>query len=182
MDVRVIAATSKNLEDEVARGSFREDLFYRLNVFPITLPPLRDRTADIEPLANHFLNRFNLRYDMNVEGIDPTAISLLLRYGWPGNVRELENCIERALVISEKRVLLPENISSVVKTEGSLPEKEAVFEGYSLKVARKELEKVFIARALKATEGNRTRASRLLEISHPSLLSKIKEHDLSELS
>ena len=95
IDVRVIAATAKHLEDEVSKGTFREDLFFRLNVLPIKLPPLRDRPEDIPLLCQHFLDRFNIRLEKEIKGITPTAMSLLLKHSWPGNVRELENIIER---------------------------------------------------------------------------------------
>ncbi len=178
IDVRVIAATSKNLDDEVKNGTFREDLFFRLNVMPIQLPPLKDRPEDIPILSQHFINRFNISLEKNIKGITPAAMSILLKYHWPGNVRELGNVIERAVVLAEETILVPENFPFDLD-EGSKKEKvEDFFDGHSLKAAQKILEKRLITKALQATDGNRTKAARILEISHPSLLSKIKTYNI----
>lgn len=178
IDVRVIAATSKNLEDEVQRGTFREDLFFRLNVLPIQLPLLKDRPEDIPILCQHFIDRFNISLKKNIKGITPAAMSLLLKYSWPGNVRELGNVIERAVVLAEETMLLPENFPLDLGDGLGTERMESFFNGYSLKAAQKILEKRLITKALKATDGNRTKAARMLEISHPSLLSKIKAYDI----
>ena len=178
IDVRVIAATSKNLEDETKNGTFREDLFFRLNVMPIQLPPLKDRPEDIPILSQHFINRFNISLEKNIKGITPAAMSILLKYHWPGNVRELGNVIERAVVLAEETILVPENFPLDL---GKIQEREKVedfFDGHSLKAAQKILEKRLIIKALEATNGNRTKAARILEISHPSLLSKIKAYNI----
>ena len=178
VDVRVITATAKNLEEEVQAGSFREDLFYRLNVMAITLPPLRDREEDIPPLIQHFIQRFNRTFGKNLVEVAPAAMSLLLGYSWPGNVRELENIIERAAVLCETDAIEPEHLPPGF---GS-PERgcfDLALEGEtSLKKAQRALEKQMITRALEETGGNRTRAAKILEISHPSLLSKIKAYDI----
>ena len=179
IDVRVIAATSKNLEDEAKNGTFREDLFFRLNVMPIQLPLLKDRPEDIPILSQHFINRFNISLEKTIKGITPSAMSILLKYHWPGNVRELGNVIERAVVLAEETILVPENFSLDLG-EGQEREKmEEFFDGHSLKTAQKILEKRLITKALEATNGNRTKAARILEISHPSLLSKIKTYDIN---
>lgn len=179
IDVRVIAATSKNLEDEVKNRAFREDLFFRLNVMPIQLPPLRDRPEDIPLLSQHFIDRFNISLEKNIKGITPAAMSILLKHHWPGNVRELGNVIERAVVLAEETILVPENFPQDL-SKGSEREKlEDFFDGHSLKAAQKILEKRLITKALQATNGNRTKASRILEISHPSLLSKIKTYNIN---
>jgi two-component system response regulator AtoC len=178
IDVRVIAATAKNLKEEVRKGTFREDLFYRLNVMQIALPPLRDRLQDIPLLCQHFIERFSVMLDKNVEGIGPSAMSIILKHGWPGNVRELENVIERAVVLAEEPIIEPENLPREIGAHTHTPGMENLFDGYSLKAAQKAIEKKLIARALKQTGGNRTQAARLLEISHPSLLSKIKAYNL----
>ena len=178
IDVRVIAATSKNLDDEVKNGTFREDLFFRLNVMPIQLPPLKDRPEDIPILSQHFINRFNISLEKNIKGITPAAMSILLKYHWPGNVRELGNVIERAVVLAEETILVSENFPLDLD-DGSKKEKvEDFFDGHSLKAAQKILEKRLITKALQATDGNRTKAARILEISHPSLLSKIKTYNI----
>ncbi len=179
VDVRVIAATSKNLEDEVRTGTFREDLYFRLNVLQISLPPLMQRTEDIPLLCQHFIDRFNIRLNKDIKGITPAAMSLLLKHHWPGNVRELENVIERAVVLAEDTILLPENLPNELGSKPTTPmDINGLFEGHSLKKAQKVLEKRLIVRALTETGGNRTHASRLLEISHPSLLSKIKAYNI----
>lgn len=179
IDVRVIAATSKNLKDEVSKGAFREDLFFRLNVLPIMLPPLRERPEDIPLLSQHFIDRFNISLNKEIKGITPAAISLLLKHKWPGNVRELENVIERGVVLAEDSILLPENFPSELGEESKMGKMDDWFDGYSLKAANKILEKKLITKALKTTNGNRTQAARILEISHPSLLSKIKAYDIN---
>jgi len=178
IDARVIAATSRILENDVKKGDFREDLFYRLNVLHIKLPPLRERYEDIPLLCQHFIDKFNIRLEKDIRGIAPAAMSLLLKHQWPGNVRELENVIERAAVLSEEIILQPDNfpIEPVIPTESE--SLDGIVEGYSLKTAQKNLEKNLITRALEATGGNRTKAARLLEISHPSLLSKIKIYNI----
>jgi len=177
IDVRVVAATARNLEEEVGKGTFRQDLYYRLNVMTIKLPPLRERTEDIPLLCKRFIDEFNQTLDMNISGLAPEAMSLLLEYSWPGNVRELENSIERAMVIADDSMLLPEHFpTEVMANNGS--EASGIYNGFSLKEAQKVLEKKLITRALKETESNRTQASKLLEISHPSLLTKIKAYNI----
>jgi two-component system response regulator AtoC len=178
IDVRVIAATAKNLETESRQGSFREDLYYRLNVMPIKLPPLRERNEDISLLCSHFLNQFNKRLNKNIVEIAPAAMSILLKHLWPGNVRELENVIERAVVLSEGDMILPEHLPPEIEAFPQITNRGDFYEGYSLKAAQKILEQKLITKALKETSGNRTQAARLLEISHPSLLSKMKAYDI----
>lgn len=179
IDVRVIAATAKHLEDEVNKGLFREDLFFRLNVLPIKLPLLSNRLEDIPLLCQHFIDRFNISLEKRIKGITPAAMSLLLKHSWPGNVRELGNMVERAIVLAEDTILLPEHFPPELGAESDTDKMDDLFEGYSLKVAQKILEKKLITRSLKATAGNRTKTARMLEISHPSLLSKIKAYDIN---
>ncbi len=178
IDARVITATSRNLTQMVADNEFREDLFYRLNVVPIAIPPLRERTEDIPLLCQHFIRRMNNDLGCKVKSIAPAAMAQLLQHHWPGNVRELENTIERAMVLSENDVLQPENFPSPIPCKTISASIDQFFDGYSLKSAQKIMEKEMITKALKATESNRTQASRLLEISHPSLLSKIKAYKI----
>lgn len=179
VDVRVIAATAKNLEEEVRRSRFREDLFYRINVMPVHLPPLRERPEDIALLCRHFVRRFNGSMGKNIEGISPEAMNLLMGHAWRGNVRELENMLERALILAEGRILqpvhFPDNLDPT-PPEGGIP--ETLFESFSLKRAQRIIEKHLITKALEETGGNRTKAIQLLEISHPSLLSKIRAYDI----
>ena len=178
IDVRVIAATAKDLEEEVKKGAFREDLYYRLNVLSIKIPPLRDRADDIPLLCDHFIERFNSRLNKKIEGIAPAAMSRLLEYAWPGNVRELENMIERALVLAEDSLLEPDHFPPELGRPIDGDQMDGLFDGHSLKAAQKLMEKKLITKALKKTDGNRTQAARLLEISHPSLLSKIKTYNI----
>ncbi len=178
VDVRVIAATAKHLDEEVRQGRFREDLYYRLNVLTIALPPLRQRPEDIPYLCRNFLERFNRKLGKDVATISPAAMGRLLEYDWPGNVRELENAIERAVLLTEEAVLMPEHLPSTLspRPESSVPALSP--DGLSLKEAQRVIEKKLITKALEETRGNRTQAARLLEISHPSLLSKIKAYGI----
>ncbi len=177
IDVRIVAATSKDLQKEAALGKFREDLFYRLNVMPVKLPPLRNRLEDIPLLCDFFINRFNEKFKRNVKKVSASGLTKLFEYNWPGNIRELENIIERAVILTDDVVLGPGNLmieSGMVQEEGQKPD----YSGFSLKEAKKVLEKRMIIRALEKTGGNRTKSSKLLEISHPSLLAKMKQYDL----
>ncbi len=178
IDVRVIAATSKELEKEVESGRFRQDLFYRLNVMPIRLPSLRERAEDVPLLCRHFLQKFNKRLDKRVQGFSPDAMSLFMRHDWPGNVRELENLVERAVILADGPMILPENLPDDFGAARELCDSDGLLDGYSIKKAQKMLEKRLIVKALTETRGNRTQAAELLEISHPSLLSKIKMYDI----
>ncbi len=178
VDVRVIAATAKDLEAEIRRGSFREDLFYRLNVLRIHLPPLRDRPEDIPPLCQLFIERFNRELKKNIVSIAPAAMASLMKHSWPGNVREVENVIQRAVVLAEQDAITPADLPEGIGTTSAKGPPAPGGQGFSLKEAQRDLEKAFIFKALTETGGNRTRAARLLEISHPSLLSKIKAYGI----
>ena len=179
IDARVIAATSKNLDEEVQKGRFREDLYYRLNVMTVKIPPLRERTEDIPLLCKHFIGRFNGILGKEISGLAPDAMARLLEFHWPGNVRQLENAIERAMVIADDPLLLTDHFAAELANQDMHIRKETVFEGLSLKDAQKVVEKKLITRALDETGGNRTRAAKLLEISHPSLLTKMKAHGIN---
>ncbi len=174
VDVRVIAATSKDLEKEMASGHFREDLFYRLNVVPIMLPPLRHRPEDIPLLCKFFINRFNKSLGSSITNISSAAMTELMQHDWPGNIRELENAIERAIVLADGNTLELDNFV-FGKASTSNPDPTGIgYDGFSLKAAKAELEDKMIRKALAATGANRTHAANMLEISHPSLLSKMK--------
>ncbi|HET6332067.1 MAG TPA: sigma-54 dependent transcriptional regulator [Polyangiales bacterium] len=179
VDVRVIAASVRDLTKEVAEGRFREDLFYRLNVLQIVVPPLRDRIEDVSLLIDHFIVRNNARLGTRIRGIDPRAKKLLLGHSWPGNVRELENLIERAVVLSESDVLMPEDIPERIHAPADAVAQVLASGEVSIKRATRVIEEALIKRALDKTRGNRTAAARLLEISHRALLYKIKEYGLS---
>jgi two-component system response regulator AtoC len=180
IDVRVLAATARELEAEVAAGRFREDLFYRLNVVRLAVPPLRERPKDIPLLVDHFLERFRATLGKPVRGITDEALERLVAYPWPGNVRELENVIERAMILARGDRLglaeLPANVASP-QPGAAAPARVGDF---SLRRARRAVEIEAIQRALRATGGNRTHAARLLEISHRALLYKLKEHGIRD--
>jgi two-component system response regulator AtoC len=175
-DVRVIAATNRDLQADVASGRFRADLFYRINVVAIALPPLRERAEDVPELARFFLERHAARMGLTARGISPAAMRSLAEHSWPGNVRELEHAIERALVMTGGDAIEPADLPSLVRSSGG----HATVTDGTLSVKRQttELEKALIRRALDHTRGNRTRAARLLELSHRALLYKIREYGL----
>jgi two-component system response regulator AtoC len=180
IDVRIIAATVRDLDQEVARGRFRKDLFYRLNVLPLHLPPLRERAEDIPALVEHFVRDYARKHavaGMRVRGATPEAIDQLGRYSWPGNIRELENAVERAMVLCEGEYLTPALFSERIRAGSAAAATPAAGE-LSIKKSARALERQLIARALAKTGGNRTAASKLLEISHRALLYKIKEYGL----
>jgi DNA-binding NtrC family response regulator len=176
VDVRVLAATARDLELEVAGGRFREDLFYRLDVVRVKVPPLRERREDIPLLVDHFLGRTRESLGKAVRSIDDDALERLVDYAWPGNVRELENVLERAVILcrGERLALadLPPNLTA------SPAERRSASRDLSLRRARRALEARLIGEALEATGGNRTHAARLLGISHRALLYKLKEYGL----
>ncbi len=175
LDVRIIAATSKNLGQEVRKDSFREDLFYRLNVIQIDLPPLRERREDIPLLINHFINRYNGKHHLKAKNISSAALNILVEYDWQGNIRELENAIERAVILSEGSCIEVSALPPDIRKLKAPGEKEMVNDEYSIKRIHLIMEEQLIKKALDKTKGNRTQAAKLLEISHPSLLSKMKE-------
>jgi len=181
IDVRIVAATVKDLVKEVNEGKFRDDLFYRLNVVPVHIPPLRERKEDIPLLITHFIKKHNQSLGKNVTGVEPKALEALMNYKWYGNVRELENTIERAIVLADGESIVPENLPMDIQT---FREKVEILplteEEYSIKKSSKALEMMLIRRALKRTKGNHTHAARLLEISHRALLYKIKEYGITE--
>jgi len=179
IDVRVIVATSKDLEKEVAAGRFREDLYYRINVVTIHLPPLRTRKGDISLLIGYFVDVFNEKLKKQVEGPSSDAMAMLMGYDWPGNVRELENVIERAVLLAAGPLITPEELPQRLVRQTLHAEPLSFGDDLSIKKASRDLQRHLIAKALEATDGNRTQAARLLEISRPMLISKIKEYGLS---
>jgi two-component system response regulator AtoC len=181
IDVRIITATAKDLTKEVNEGRFREDLFYRLNVLPISIPPLRERKEDISLLVQHFINKYSQSMNKNVVGITPKALDLLMNYKWYGNVRELENTIERAVVLTDRENIDLENLPVEIQNfQEKIQIAPLAEEEYSIKKASKFLETNLIRKALKKTRGNHTHAAKLLEISHRALLYKIKEYQITE--
>jgi DNA-binding NtrC family response regulator len=169
-NVRIVAATNKNLEEEVEGRRFREDLYYRLSVIPIHIPPLSERRDDILPLAYHFFERAHKRFSCSAKKITPEAEKLLLNYSWPGNVRELENAIERAAILSKVDALDVEAFSFLAK--------EKRIDGRPLDLSLGGNEKYLIEKALEETNGNILQSAKLLEISRTTLYSKIEKHGI----
>jgi two-component system response regulator AtoC len=192
IDVRLVAATNRELKKLIANGTFREDLFYRLNVVPIRLPALRERAVDIPILVEHFLTKFNERLKKHVTGAEPETIDALCAYGWPGNIRELENVVERAVLFCDGATLhlgdLPAEVRggtpppSAPVTDADLKAALANEGGLKehVKVAMSRLERELVSRALHQTNGNVTHAARLLKISRKGLQLKMKELGLRE--
>ena len=187
IDVRILAASHKNLEESVKQGSFREDLLYRLNVVHIHLPALRERPEDIEVLIDHLIKKHNKKMGTFIRGVSPEVMDLFKRYPWRGNIRELENTIERGLVLSDSELItidcLPDKMRNPIQGEEDLKNlgrDQVNDDNLSIKQKVKKLETELISRALEQTNGNRTHAAKILEISHRTLLYKIKEYGLGE--
>ena len=184
IDVRVIAATSKDLHKEIEEGRFREDLFYRINVMTIHLPPLRERTGDIPLLVGYFIDMFNKKLQKDLEALSSEAMPVLTRYPWPGNIRELENVIERAVLLAKGRFITPEDLPAHIRThvpsQYAFPSGQPPEDSFSIRKASTRLERDLIQKALERTGGNLTQAARILEISRPTLDAKIKEYELKK--
>lgn len=182
VDVRVIAATHRNLEEQVEKGLFREDLFYRLYVIPLNLPPLRNRQRDIPLLAGHFLKTFNQKNNHSIEGFSENALNQLSGYTWPGNIRELKNLIERLVVLKREGTIalhdLPEKIRRTTETQPGDEIVEITDEGICLNTAVTEFEKTLIIQSLKKAKGVKNRAAQLLHLKRTTLVEKIKRHHL----
>jgi two-component system, NtrC family, response regulator len=177
VDLRVIAASNKDLQKEVAEGRFRDDLFYRLNVFPILVPPLRERVEDILPLAEHFITLFSKEMSKNRPGLSDAACRLLCGYDWKGNVRELKNIIERAVIMCDGEELGIEHINIGDGVVGAMPE-DAPLHAVTESAVRCA-EKARIEDALRKSGGNKTRAAEMLQVSYKTLLTKIKDYSIS---
>jgi len=184
VDVRIIAATNTVLKDAVARGEFREDLYYRLNVLPLFLPPLRDRGEDIVPLALGMMARFNRDLKKNFLGFTPAAAELLQNYSWPGNIRELRNVVERAMILSRGNEIDPETLPEEVRDFQPVPTPEEIIDvdpsptGDQM-VTLRELEEHYIHQVLNATGQNKTHAAKILGIHPTSLLRRLRKTDES---
>ena len=181
VDLRILAATHRDLLTETKAGRFREDLYYRLNVLPIHVPPLRQRREDIPLLVDHFVSRNNARLGTAIRGLDSEARRLLYEYSWPGNVRELENTIERAMVLAEGDLIVAADLPERVREDQDPVQMQLVSGELSIKKTTRVIEEILIRRALQKTKGNRTRAAELLEISHRALLYKIKDYGVTDL-
>jgi DNA-binding NtrC family response regulator len=179
IDVRILAATNRNLETEVAAGRFRADLFWRLNVIPIEMPPLRARTTDIGRLTEYFLHRANERHRRHVEGIDPQTMALMKTYSWPGNIRELENLVERMVIVKGSGVLMPSDLPASVRAPRATPATGSAIpelpeNGADLKTILDAVEEKMIGDALERTGGNKNRAAELLGLNRTTLVEKLR--------
>jgi transcriptional regulator with PAS, ATPase and Fis domain len=181
LDLRVIAATNKNLREAVKEGAFRQDLYFRLNVIQILIPPLRDRTEDIVPMTKFFIEHYNRKFKRSIENVTDGAAKLLLAHDWPGNVRELRNAIERAMILEEGASITAASLPiSIARPDGngqlgSMPlDVASPIDGLSLE----DNERSLLVRALEKTEGNQTQAARLLRITRDTLRYKMKKFNL----
>jgi two-component system response regulator AtoC len=181
LDLRVIAATNKNLREAVKEGAFRQDLYFRLNVIQILIPPLRERTEDIMPLTRFFIEHYNRKFKRSIEGVSDSAAKLLMTHDWPGNVRELRNAIERAMILEDSALITPPSLPIAIARpdQGAAvgipaPAAEIPADGLSLE----ENERHLLARALEKTNGNQTQAARLLRITRDTLRYKMKKFNL----
>lgn len=175
VDVRLLAATHKNLQDMITAGSFRQDLFFRLSVVPVTLPPLRERGNDIIELANHFLLLFAEKNRKDIKGFHPETLNLLIQYDWPGNIRELENTVERAVILCLGEYITPKELPTQILSEHVQAFQETHFEGnYTLRDMECELIRI----TLKNTKNNKSKTAKKLGIARQTLLNKIKEYGL----
>ena len=178
IDVRIIAATIKDLDKEVREDKFRDDLFYRLNVLPIKIPPLKERREDIPLLVDHFIHKYSRELNHPIQEINQEALNCLLNYSWNGNVRELENVIERAIVLTDSNQIQVENLPLEIQSPREESGVSLLNDELSIKKASRYLEMDLIKKALHKTNGNHTHAAKLLEISHRALLYKIKEYGI----
>jgi DNA-binding NtrC family response regulator len=181
VDVRIVAATNTNLEENLQKGAFRRDLFFRLNVIPIRLPSLRERKGDVRLLAQHFLKRFNLQLRRQIPGFTSQAVEVLERYPWPGNVRELENLVERLVVLGrDNEPITHEDLPLEILLDSPLAQQAFVLEKDGLLKARDSFERQFILKALKRAQWNQSEAARILGIHRNTLIQKMKALDLRE--
>ncbi len=181
VDVRIVAASNKDLERAVEEKKFRGDLFYRLNVFPIKIPPLRERKEDIPLLVEYFVQKYCLEIKTSLKGISKEALTSLIGYDWKGNVRELENAIERAVILCDGEMITPEHFILNVKSEPKAEDKQLRLEGSLESVAKDALrvaESQKIISVLKETKGNKSKAAEILQVSYKTLLTKIKEYGI----
>ncbi|MBB6479176.1 sigma 54-interacting transcriptional regulator [Spirochaeta isovalerica] len=174
-DVRIVAATNRDLKKEIEKGNFREDLFYRLNVVNIHIPPLRERKEDIQLLTASFLNEFSEENGKSIEGIDPKAAMALYNYTWPGNVRELRNCIESAVVLCKKHIISLEDLPPALADDP-----EGNYMKIQMGVSLAEAEKIIIRNTLNQEKGNKSRAAEILGIGRKTLHRKIHDYGLEE--
>ncbi len=178
VDVRVIAATNKNLIQAIESGRFREDLYYRLNVVTLNVPLLRERNEDIPLLAQHFLATFAEKNRKQIKGFTPQAMDQLLKYDWPGNVRELMNAVERAVVLSRSEYLDEQDLPLVIKDALSVEEKSPSRDAVPADLPLEDVEKATILKTLESTDGNKSEAARRLGITRKTLHKKLKKYGM----
>ena len=179
VNTRIVAATNRDLKKAIADGSFRNDLYYRLQVIPIELPPLRDRLEDVPLIADHFIAMFNREFKKRVEPVDAEIAGLLQGYSWPGNVRELRNVIERAILLEADEKLLPEHLPSEIRSGEAAERAIGADETAIRPMSIKEMERKLIVRTLQETGGNKSKAARILGISRQTLREKTKLYEIA---
>jgi two-component system response regulator PilR (NtrC family) len=181
-DIRVIAATNQDLARAISEGRFREDLYYRINVIPIALPPLRDRREDIPLIAEHFLAKYSEQMEKEISGITHETMKLLVQYDWPGNIRELENVMERAVALEHSPAILPESLPAGIRGEtpraATSPVEGLPDAGFDLEAHVKEIEMNYISEALKRAGGVQVKAAELLGMSFRSFRYYVKKYNL----
>lgn len=180
VNIRIIAASNRILKNEVEKGTFRGDLFYRLNVVSLELPPLRERREDIPLLIEHFLKIYNEKNNRNLKGFHPRALDALMRYHWPGNIRELENVVERAVILTSDEYVPFSELPESIRGATSDPLMEQVRQGIRPGMTIREMEKELIIKTLEDNDGNRTRSSRILGITRRTLQLKLKEYGIDQ--
>ena len=186
VDVRVVSATHRNLEELIAQGKFREDLYYRLNVFPITLPPLRDRVEDLPKLVEHFVGKFNRVTGKSVRGFDQGALAAMAQYHWPGNVRELENVVERAIIVARGPEVTATDLdfgrrAHVNTPTGPVVLNAAVVTNKPLPARLQDQERTEIMQAIERNQNNIAQAARQLGINRSTLYYRLRKHGLEHL-
>jgi two-component system, NtrC family, response regulator AtoC len=180
VDVRVILATNLDLAKEVEKGNFRRDLYYRINVVSLHMPPIRERVSDIPLLAEHFLRRFAKENGKNIKGMDDATAELIFRYTWPGNVRELENCIERAVVLTRNEILTPDDLPPQMRLGAEEAPARQSDDIVPLKSWLEDPERRYIEHALRVHQGNRQDTAKALDINRTTLFNKMRKYGLLE--
>ena len=180
VDVRIIAATNRDLAAMVAEGTFRQDLFFRLSVVPVALPPLRERRGDIPDLARFFLKRYREKNRKDIKGLHQQALNLLMRYSWPGNIRELENCIERAVVLCLGEEITPRELPPQIAPVDILPQKALNATTPGSGPTLRDMEREMILNTLAETGHNKSKTAKILGIARQTLLNKLKEYDIPQ--
>jgi len=178
IDVRFLSATSRDLDKGVETGEFRKDLYYRLAVIPLRLPPLRERKDDLLLFVDHFVRKFNRRYNKDVLELAPSAVQMLMEAPWKGNIRELENVIERAVLLTDDKVIMLDSLCTTANTPPQVLAAESPAQAVELKSAVEQAEITAIRRALEVAEGNRSKAAKILGIGRRTLYDKIDAYDL----